>query len=249
MTRDTNPDLTFVRLSRKARGRVGWINTGENLRSDHHVLEIALPVSAAPAAANKQKKRITDWTLFRTRADEEQEDDITDIDAWTKALVRTIADATTEHEADEETPQLASRLAHLLDARRSLQERWKKWRKTNRRLPTKIAKLGREIAVGRLQTAFEDHLADTGLRCAPQKSELLIVATPGRRGKNSNEKLNITVRTRDGIPIPQVATLRVLGMYLEASGSNNTMVHRILTKIGTAARLIRRVATKHQGMR
>lgn len=146
VTRDTNPDLTFVRLSRKARGRVGWINTGENLRSDHHVLEIALPVSAAPAAANKQKKRITNWTLFRTRADEEQEDDITDIDAWTKALMRTIADATTEHEADEETPQLDSRLAHLLDERRSLQERWKKWRKTNRRLPTKIAKLGLEIA-------------------------------------------------------------------------------------------------------
>lgn len=53
-------------------------------------------------------------------------------------------------------------------------------------------------------TAIEDHLADTGLRCAPQKSELLIVAPPGRRGKNSNDKPNITVRTRDGIPIPQV---------------------------------------------
>lgn len=125
VTRETNPDLTFVRLSRKARGRVSWISTGENLGSDHYVLEIALPVSAAPAAANKCKQSITDWTLFRTRADEEQEDDITDIDAWTKALVRTIADATTEHEADEETPQLDSRLAHLLEVRRSLQERWK----------------------------------------------------------------------------------------------------------------------------
>lgn len=604
VTRDTNPDLTFVRLSRKARGRVSWINTGENLGSDHYVLEIALPISAAPAAANKYKQRITDWTLFRTRADEEQGDDITDIDAWTKAIVRTIADATTEHEADVETPQLDSRLAHLLQARRSLQERWKKGRKTNHRLRTKIAKLGREITsyskklctqrwhevcseadrqlhkgrtwkllrcllddtstkgyqqhrltqivhravkelgrdetvrrlnakylpstpgeqhhdyagednpeldrdieewevravlqaincksaagpdrvankalrnlgdaaiasltkfynerwrAGRLPkqwktartvlipkpgkppnidnlrpisltscvgkvlehvlnnrwqrylemqglypnsmlgfraqlstqdamiqlyqditdksertrdakavlgldlqgafdnvkhsailaqvsrlnlgkrtydyvrdflsertveicagdlqlppkqlgsvgtpqgsvispllfnlvmigvarrlegipqvrhtiyadditlwvpggsdghientlqdavTAIEDHLADTGLRCAPQKSELLIVAPPGRRGKNdSNDKPNITVRTSDGIPIPQVATLRVLGMYLEASGSNKTTVDRLLTKIGTATRLIRRVATKHQGMR
>lgn len=104
-----------------------------------------------------------------------------------------------------------------------------------------------------LQTAvyaIEDYLMDTGLRCSPQKSELLLVPPPGRyRKKGEEDSRVITVRTRDGTVIPRVTTLRVLGMYLEASRCNGTSADRIVTKVGIATRLIKRLATKHSGMK
>ncbi|XP_077543351.1 uncharacterized protein LOC144155642 [Haemaphysalis longicornis] len=104
-----------------------------------------------------------------------------------------------------------------------------------------------------LQTAvyvIENHLANTGLRCSPQKSELLIIPPPGRyRKKAEEESTKITIRTRDGTVIPKVQTLRVLGMTLEASRSNGTTVDRITTKLGIATRLIKRITTRHHGMK
>ncbi|KAL1436735.1 hypothetical protein MTO96_049379 [Rhipicephalus appendiculatus] len=37
-TRETNPDLTFARLSGKARGTATWRNTAHNLGSDHYII-------------------------------------------------------------------------------------------------------------------------------------------------------------------------------------------------------------------
>lgn len=97
---------------------------------------------------------------------------------------------------------------------------------------------------------IEDCLKDTGLRCSPQKSELLILPPPGRLRKRAAEDAKkITLRTGDGTVIPHVQSIRVLGMHIEASRSNTTAIDRMVTKMGIATRLIKRISTRRQGMR
>lgn len=98
--------------------------------------------------------------------------------------------------------------------------------------------------------AIEQHLAGTGLRCSPQKSELLILPPPGRyRRKAEEDSATITLHTSDGSVIPRVQTLRVLGMLLEASRGNSATVDRVITKLGITTRLIKRISTRRQGMK
>ncbi|XP_037564329.1 uncharacterized protein LOC119443684 [Dermacentor silvarum] len=107
-----------------------------------------------------------------------------------------------------------------------------------------------EEALQEAVNTIEDQLDGTGLRCSPQKSELLIVPPPGRyRKKATEDSEKIVLRTRGGIVIPKVSKLRVLGMVLEASRSNGVTVDKIITKMGIAPRLIKRVATRHRGMK
>ncbi|XP_077541236.1 uncharacterized protein LOC144153467 [Haemaphysalis longicornis] len=511
VSRDSNPDLTFVRQSPSARAGATWRNTGHNLGSDHFILELDLPTSVPAGGEAKRKHKFTDWSKFREGLREPKKE-VDDIEQWTAAIVRAAEEATSEVETDEETQSADCRLAHLIEARQSLQRRWRRQRH-NRKLRKRIAMLGREIekysrelcaqqwhaacseadgqlhrgrtwallrhlldetkargyqrhrlaqtmhttvkelgeeetrkrlnerylpqspeevfpeycgkknpwldreievgkvratlqtlncksaagpdkitnkalknlsdevlvaltayynkcwrrgpgardqqpvaaVLGRggpypntmlgfrerlstqdamlllqhdildtsiptqgnkavlgldLQSAFdkvrhsailrqvsnlnigkrtyeyirdfltgrtveiqagdlcldpkrlgsealqtavyaiEDYLTDTGLRCSPQKSELLLVPPPGRyRNKGEEDSRVITVRTRDGTVIPRVTTLRVLGMYLEASRCNGTSADRIVTKLGIATRLIKRLAPKHSGMK
>ncbi|XP_077548373.1 uncharacterized protein LOC144161610 [Haemaphysalis longicornis] len=144
VTRDTNPDLAFVRVANSVRGGAKWRNTGQNMGSDHFVIEIELPTTARPRDERRRQQKITDWNLFRARAEEESTQDIADIESWTEDIVRLITDATTELETDEEHPGIDSRLANMLEARQSLQKRWR-GRRTNHRLRKRIATLGREI--------------------------------------------------------------------------------------------------------
>ncbi|XP_077553406.1 uncharacterized protein LOC144168262 [Haemaphysalis longicornis] len=96
--------------------------------------------------------------------------------------------------------------------------------------------------------AIEDHLANTGLRCSPRKSELLIIPPPGRyRKKAEEDSTTITLRTSDGTVITKVSNLRVLGMLLEASRSNGATVDRVITKLGITTRLIKRISTRRHG--
>ncbi|XP_077541716.1 uncharacterized protein LOC144153828 [Haemaphysalis longicornis] len=145
VTRDTNPDLTFVRAANTTRG-VKWRNTGQNMGSDHFVIEIELPTSARHRdERDRRRQKITDWNLFRARVEEEgPARDITDIENWTSDVVRLAKDVTTEHDVDEDCPGMDNRLAHMLEARRSMQKRWR-GKRNNHRLRKRIATLGREI--------------------------------------------------------------------------------------------------------
>lgn len=99
-------------------------------------------------------------------------------------------------------------------------------------------------------SAVETALTDTGLRCSPQKSRLLILPPPGRHRKRASQEAekNITIRTDSGAPIPHVPGLRVLGMYIDGTQTNARAVKNITTKIGIAARLVKRVSTRYRGM-
>ncbi|KAG0412376.1 hypothetical protein HPB47_010480 [Ixodes persulcatus] len=104
-SRDTTPDLTFV----KNVGAVSRHNLNEDLGSDHNILATCINVKSKPL----KEFTITDWDQFRKSREE-------------RALIQD------------------SRLAHLLEAKQALLDRWKGQR-LNRRLRKKIAELHRTI--------------------------------------------------------------------------------------------------------
>lgn len=137
--RDTTPDLAFVYLP-EARD-VRWRNTGLNLGSDHQIIEVEIPLRVNAGEEPKRKHKITDWEAFRRQ---ETPAVIDDIGKWTEGLASAVERVSTEIEIDESIPNMDSRLAHLMEARQSLQRRWKQ-RRHSRALRKKIAQLGREI--------------------------------------------------------------------------------------------------------
>ncbi|KAL3191885.1 hypothetical protein MRX96_059391 [Rhipicephalus microplus] len=141
VARDTNPDLTFAMLPEG--GTAKWRNTGINLGSDHFIIEIELPLAHLNGNPNRDKTikhKLVDWSKFRnTKLGE-----VDNIDEWSAKLLAATEGATEEIDAPEEIETMDPRLAHLLEARRSLQKRWRRQRH-NRKLRNKIAELGREI--------------------------------------------------------------------------------------------------------
>ncbi|XP_077546008.1 uncharacterized protein LOC144158762 [Haemaphysalis longicornis] len=117
VSRDTTPNLTLVRAP-KGKKEFEWHNTGQDLGSDHFIIEMKIPLRA--------------------------ETDKDDGEAWTNRILEGMVGATKEIETEEELETFDSRLAHLLEAKRSIQERWRKQR-TNRRLRKKVAELNRAI--------------------------------------------------------------------------------------------------------
>ncbi|XP_077530885.1 uncharacterized protein LOC144142925 [Haemaphysalis longicornis] len=143
ISRDTTPDLTFVKNDADA--VIKWRNTGDDLGSDHVIVEITVPV---PGDQKNNVKKYTwiDWSEFRKIRNREEADveEIDDIDEWTDKIARNVREATKEIETDVETEAMDSRLAHLIEAKKAIQDRWKKQR-LNRRLRKKVAELNKEI--------------------------------------------------------------------------------------------------------
>ncbi|XP_077557778.1 uncharacterized protein LOC144173138 [Haemaphysalis longicornis] len=142
-TRDSNPDLSFVRVSDKTKGDVRWSNTGHNLGSDHYIFELVLPTARPHTAEQRRKHKLTDWARFRSVMEGTQQD-IADIDEWTSAINQAALEATTELDTHDGIQQVDSKLAHMIEARQSMQRRWKRQRH-NRRLRERVAELGRAI--------------------------------------------------------------------------------------------------------
>ncbi|KAL1415854.1 hypothetical protein MTO96_028637 [Rhipicephalus appendiculatus] len=155
------------------------------------------------------------------------------------------------------------RLAHLLEARRSLQKLTKITRTT---LASRTPHLDRDIETWEVRQAAQD------LNCrsaaGPDKvtnkalrnlSDAAITSLTryyndcwrdGRHKKKASQEAveNIVVRTSDGVPIPHVPGLRILGMFVDGTQTNATAVKNITTKMGVAARLIKRVSSRYRGM-
>ncbi|KAG0433216.1 hypothetical protein HPB47_020125 [Ixodes persulcatus] len=133
--RDTTPDLVFTN-----EGETTWTNTKEDLGSDHFIVEIQIPLKGK--ARTPRKLTFTDWEVFREAA---PKGEITDIEAWTKKLQRAATAATREIETTEDTDgKMDSSLAHLIEAKQSITNRWRQQR-LNRRLRKKIAELNKKI--------------------------------------------------------------------------------------------------------
>lgn len=148
VTRDTTPDLAFVRSGgsdNAETGDFGWRNTGHELGSDHYIVEIAVPLSSGDTATNSRNcvraHKVTDWNAFRGSLPGETVV-IEDIEEWTAGLMERAAAATREIETDASIERVGNRLAHLIEAKKALLTRWKAQR-TNRKLRKKIAELNR----------------------------------------------------------------------------------------------------------
>lgn len=132
VSRDTMPDLCFTK---NASAR--WSNLQENLGSDHYIIEITLKIQRPPP----KHYNFIDWDLFR----EIRGKDETVYDSLSDLFVRIRKDiekATKIITTDREVPSMDARLAHLLEAKRSLLERWKAQR-LNRRLRKKVSEINK----------------------------------------------------------------------------------------------------------
>ncbi|KAG0442488.1 hypothetical protein HPB47_015680 [Ixodes persulcatus] len=88
----------------------------------------------------------------------------------------------------------------------------------------------------------EEYAAPRGLACSPQKSELLLLR-PKRGGK---EKSNIELFAQ-GHRIPQVESIRVLGLRIQADGKNMEMIQALKGTTYQVARLIARISNRNYG--
>lgn len=139
---DTTPDLTFLKTPTMTRD-CQWSNIGENLGSDHYIIETQLSLQHPPPSTD-QKRTFTDWDLFRKHLVEDVQD-IHYIDQWTEHVIKKQHKATQEIETEENIHMVDSRLAHLLEAKRSIQNRWKRQR-LNKKLRRRVAQLNATIA-------------------------------------------------------------------------------------------------------
>ncbi|XP_077542813.1 uncharacterized protein LOC144155328 [Haemaphysalis longicornis] len=140
VARDTTPDLTFVKNDEK--GEITWRNTGSELGSDHYIVEVIIP-EKVNASEDTRKHKFTDWDAFR-RLLHTEEEDIENIEEWSALIAGKITEATKIIETDAQVDKIDSRLAHLIEAKESILNRWKKQR-LNRRLRKKVAELNRAI--------------------------------------------------------------------------------------------------------
>ncbi|KAM7293672.1 hypothetical protein ISCGN_023270 [Ixodes scapularis] len=90
----------------------------------------------------------------------------------------------------------------------------------------------------------EEYVAPRGLACSPQKPELLLLR-PKRGGK---EKSNIELFAQ-GHRIPQVKSIRVLGLRIQADGKNREMIQALKGTAYQVARLIARISNRNYGMK
>ncbi|KAM7314805.1 hypothetical protein ISCGN_004589 [Ixodes scapularis] len=100
-----------------------------------------------------------------------------------------------------------------------------------------------------LQTAIDrigDYLDTVGLTCSATKSEYIIIPSPGRRPPKILPELTLRVQ---GNCIPRTGHIRILGLHLQANGSNNISLQRIDQSAVQIGRLLKRVSNKHRGMR
>lgn len=149
---DTSPDLTFTKNVASAR----WHNTQEDLGSDHSVIEIqvdAEPHHRVHREGTKGKNhRLVDWDAFRKVRKEQNRGNaaIEDIDSWTATLKGDLETATREVPPEAQLEVVDSKLLHMWEAKRSLQDRWKRQRH-NRTLRRRIARLSRDMEEHALQ--------------------------------------------------------------------------------------------------
>ncbi|KAH7938730.1 hypothetical protein HPB52_000149 [Rhipicephalus sanguineus] len=86
VSQDTTPDLTLIGGGLSAT----WCNTGEDLGSDHRIIEIV--TEDGPSVAPTKKLETVNWHAFRnSRSDQ---DGIEDIDEWSKGVIQSVHDAT-----------------------------------------------------------------------------------------------------------------------------------------------------------
>ncbi|KAG0430045.1 hypothetical protein HPB47_023042, partial [Ixodes persulcatus] len=142
VSRDTCPDISLV----KARGNCNWVNLQENLGSDHHILEIAVPNHLGKKRGKPQT--LTNWDSFRQLRIAKAEgipitQDNGSLERWVEQVQADVKKASKTVLTTDQAPEIDPHLLHLWDARHGLTKRWKK-QKLNRTFRKRIAELTQE---------------------------------------------------------------------------------------------------------
>ncbi|KAG0445543.1 hypothetical protein HPB47_014114, partial [Ixodes persulcatus] len=88
---DTTPDLTFT----KTASGPTWLNTQENLGSDHFI--VATTIQTGPAKCKGKPIYLTDWDAFRQLQRNKNEPSVSEIldkKAWVDSLRQNVMQAT-----------------------------------------------------------------------------------------------------------------------------------------------------------
>ncbi|XP_070385444.1 uncharacterized protein [Dermacentor albipictus] len=136
VSRDTTPDLTLVLNTEGAT----WQNTGDDLGSDHYIVEMSIAIALKPL----RKRIYTDWDAKFRQVRKERTDKPATLEQWSQELIEYARNATTEIETDIQTIGMDAKLAHMLEAKRSILQRWCT-KRLNRRLRKKVALLNKDI--------------------------------------------------------------------------------------------------------
>lgn len=102
----------------------------------------------------------------------------------------------------------------------------------------------------RLQQAIDcvtEYLERRGLACAPTKSALLVLRAR-TRGRPPNPTPDPTVSIAFS-PVPQVTSLRILGVPFHADGSGTDLLPQLNTTVMQLMHLIRRICTQQSGLK
>lgn len=134
---DTSPDLTFTKNAACAR----WHNTQEDLRSDYSVIEIQVDLGPYHHCRHRENgakgkhHRLVDWDVFREARKEQNRSSVAieDIESWTAMLKQDVEVATRKVPLEADFQVTDRRLLHVWEAKRSLQERWKRQRRITAR--------------------------------------------------------------------------------------------------------------------
>lgn len=119
VSRDTTPDLTFVKNIANPK----WANTNVNLGSDHYIVSTRL--QAGPRKQKGRRITLTEWDRFRQLREEDATETIEDLQKWTETLQRSVQKATKEVPEEVGMEQMDSKLLHMWEAKDSLQKRWR----------------------------------------------------------------------------------------------------------------------------
>ncbi|KAG0431023.1 hypothetical protein HPB47_022181 [Ixodes persulcatus] len=131
----TTPDLVFINVE-----ETEWENTGQDLGSDHCVVEVTIPLMGTMKAPRKYC--YTNWDAFRRL---EPTGQITDHDEWVRSTRRPAEEASRKIETTEDKDgKMDSRLAYLIEAKQFILVQWRK-QHLNRRLRKKVAELNKAI--------------------------------------------------------------------------------------------------------
>ncbi|KAH7974028.1 hypothetical protein HPB49_008575 [Dermacentor silvarum] len=136
VSQDTTPDLTLVG------GRISatWCNTGENLGSDHRIIEIV--IEDGPSVARTKKLETVNWHAFRESRS--GQDGIEDIDEWSRGVIQSVQDATEEIEVDENQERVDRHMINLWRKKHELNLRLEQ-KRGDRNLRRQLAALNKEI--------------------------------------------------------------------------------------------------------
>lgn len=101
-------------------------------------------------------------------------------------------------------------------------------------------------ALQRAADIVQQYARNSGLECAPEKSELLLMKKKCGKIPYDPPQISLTLDNQD---IPQVQTIRILGLYLQQDGGGSHALQRLKHSTNQVIRIMSRIANRRHGLK